>query len=172
MSSARVAASARGKQRSDATHVLAAIRTINRLECAGETRRSALNDLAVVAPDWLRSHVPAEWHERYDSRIEEYQLPKEATKRQAMAEQIGANGWHLLAAINGSLAPAWLREIPAVEVLRRVWVQQFYVSEDHVHWRADDTIAPASLLISSPSDPEAHLSIKRSTVWTGDIRPG
>jgi transposase len=158
---------ARGKQRTDSTHVLAAIRTINRLECAGETLRAALNDLAVVAPDWMRSQVPAEWHERYDSRIEEYQLPKEATKRQAMAEQIGADGWHLLSAINGSQAPAWLREIPAVEVLRRVWIQQFYVSEDHVHWRADDNIPPASLLISSPYDPEAHLSIKRSTVWTG-----
>ena len=158
---------ARGKQRTDSTHVLAAIRTINRLECAGETLRAALNDLAVVAPDWLRSQVPAEWHERYDSRIEEYRLPKEATKRQALAEQIGADGWHLLSAINGSLAPAWLREVPAVEVLRRVWVQQFSLSEDHLHWRADDNIPPASLLISSPYDPEAHLSIKRSTVWTG-----
>jgi transposase len=158
---------ARGKQRTDSTHVLAAIRTINRLECAGETLRAALNDLAVVAPDWLRQQVPLEWHERYDSRIEEYQLPKEAAKRQAMAEQIGADGWHLLSAINGSHAPAWLHEIPAVEVLRRVWIQQFYVREDHVHWRADDNIPPASLLISSPYDPEAHLSIKRSTVWTG-----
>ena len=97
---------ARGKQRTDSTHVLAAIRTINRLECVGETLRAALNDLAVVAPDWLRAQVPAEWHERYDSRIEEYHLPKEATKRQAMAEQIGADGWYLLSAINGSLAPA------------------------------------------------------------------
>jgi len=60
--------------------------------------------------------------------------------------------------------------IPPVEVLRRVWVQQFYVSEDHVHWRADDNIPPASIPISSPYDPEAHLSIKHSTVWTGDIR--
>ena len=158
---------ARGKQRTDSTHVLAAIRTINRLECAGETLRAALNDLAAVAPDWLNSQVPAEWHERYDSRIEEYQLPKETTKRQAMAEQIGADGWRLLSAINESRAPAWLREIPAVEVLRQVWVQQFSVSEDHVHWRADDNIPPASILISSPYDPEAHLSIKRSTVWTG-----
>ena len=60
--------------------------------------------------------------------------------------------------------------IPAVEVLRQVWMQQFYMSEDHVHWRADDNIPPASILVSSPYDPEAHLSIKRSTVWTGDIR--
>lgn len=65
------------------------------------------------------------------------------------------------------LAPSWLREIPAVEVLRRVWVQQFVMMEDKPTFRANDNIPPASLLISSPYDQEAHLSIKRSTVWTG-----
>ena len=42
---------ARGKQRTDSTHVLAAIRTLNRLESVGETLRHALNVLAEVAPD-------------------------------------------------------------------------------------------------------------------------
>jgi transposase len=46
---------ARGKQRTDSTHVLAAIRAVNRLECVGETMRAALNSLAVAAPDWLRT---------------------------------------------------------------------------------------------------------------------
>jgi transposase len=44
---------ARGRQRTDSTHVLAAIRDLNRLECAGETLRHTLNVLAEVAPDWL-----------------------------------------------------------------------------------------------------------------------
>jgi hypothetical protein len=46
---------ARGRQRTDATHVLASIRTLNRLELLGETLRAALNELATVAPDWLRA---------------------------------------------------------------------------------------------------------------------
>lgn len=158
---------ARGKQRTDSTPVLAAIRTSNRLECAGETRRSALNALAVVAPDWLRAQVPVEWYERYGSRVEEYQLPKETTKRQALAEQIGTDGSFLLEAIRDASAPAWLREVPAVSVLRRVWVQQFLLADGQVRWRTNENIPPASVLISSPYDPEAHLSIKRSTVWTG-----
>jgi len=158
---------ARGKQRTDSTHVLAAIRTINRLECAGETLRAALNALAAVVPDWLRAQVPVEWYERYGSRVEEYQLPKEASKRQALAEQIGLDGSCLLEAIRDASAPPWLRDVPAVEVLRRVWVQQFLVVDDQVRWRANDNIPPASILISSPYDQEAHLSIKRSTVWTG-----
>ena len=49
----------RGKQRTDSTHVLAAIRTLNRLECVGETLRAALNALATVAPEWLLPLVRA-----------------------------------------------------------------------------------------------------------------
>ena len=40
----------RGKQRTDSTHVLAAVRALNRVECVGETLRRALNALAAVAP--------------------------------------------------------------------------------------------------------------------------
>lgn len=41
---------AKGRQRTDATPVRAAIQTLNRLECVGETLRHALNVLAAVAP--------------------------------------------------------------------------------------------------------------------------
>jgi transposase len=44
---------ARGRQRTDSTHVLSVARALNRLECVGETIRHALNTLAVTAPDWL-----------------------------------------------------------------------------------------------------------------------
>lgn len=57
---------ARGRQRTDSTHVLAAIRTLNRLELLAETMRAALNAVATAAPAWLSSIVPADWHERYD----------------------------------------------------------------------------------------------------------
>ena len=55
---------ARGKQRTDSTHVLAAIRTLNRLELVGETLRAALEGVAVVAPTWLQSGGPPDWFER------------------------------------------------------------------------------------------------------------
>jgi transposase len=41
----------RGKQRTDSTHVLGAIKQLNRLECVGEALRKVLNDLAILAPD-------------------------------------------------------------------------------------------------------------------------
>jgi transposase len=49
-----------GRAHTDSTHVLAAVRACNRLECVGETLRAALNDLAVVAPDWLCEQITAE----------------------------------------------------------------------------------------------------------------
>jgi transposase len=86
----------RGRQRTDSTHVLAAIRALNRLERVGETLRHALNSLAVVAPDWLRAWVPPEWFDRYGSRMDTYRLPKTAAARAELAASIGADGRQLL----------------------------------------------------------------------------
>src|SRR4051794_17323011 len=66
----------RGRQRTDSTHVLAAVRALNRLERVGETLRAALNELATLAPDWLQALAPAEWYPRYGRRVENYHLPK------------------------------------------------------------------------------------------------
>lgn len=67
---------ARGRQRTDSTHVLAAVRGLNRLERVGATLRAALNALATVVPDWLAGVAPGAWYERYGRRVENYRLPK------------------------------------------------------------------------------------------------
>lgn len=48
----------RGKVRTDSTHILAGVRELSRFEFVGETLRHALNEIAKVAPDWLRALVP------------------------------------------------------------------------------------------------------------------
>ncbi len=161
---------ARGRQRTDSTHVLAAIRTLNRLEAVGETMRAALNSLAVAAPDWLRAWAPADWHDRYDRRVEEYRLPTAKTERAALAALIGADGLALLAAVYAPTAPAWLRDLPAVRTLRAVWVQQYYAPDatGAVRWRAEADWPPSAVLIQSPHDPDARYSTKRDTHWVGD----
>src|SRR5256885_5605142 len=72
---------ARGKQRTDSTHVLAKIRAINRLVCVGETLRHALNCLAIVAPESLLDHSMPEWVDRYGVRLEDFRLPSAAEER-------------------------------------------------------------------------------------------
>lgn len=85
---------ARGTQRTDSTHILAAIRTLNRLELVGETMRYALNRLAVAAPVWLQAHLHPAWGERYGHRVENYRLPTTDAGRQQLAATIGADGFY------------------------------------------------------------------------------
>ena len=54
------------RQRTDSTHVLAAVRALNRLELVTETLRHTLNVLATVVPDWLRAHSHPDWVKRYE----------------------------------------------------------------------------------------------------------
>jgi transposase len=158
---------ARGKQRTDSTHVLAAIRTLNRLELVGETLRAALNSLATVAPQWLRAWVPTEWFDRYAARVEETRLPKGEEARYAHGEAVGADGFRLLEAVDHEDTPRWLGEVPAVVILRRVWLCQYYLDEGRVCWRRAADLPPAGQRIDSPYDPEATFGNKRSTTWTG-----
>ena len=151
----------RGKQRTDSTHIEAAIRLTNRIVCAIETLRAALNSLAVVVPDWLAKHVPQNWYDYYGKRVEDFHIPKEATKFVPMIEQVGRDGFELLKWVREADAPIWLREIPAVETLRLVWIQQFYVEEGKVHHRSNDNTPEANKLIVSPYDREARMSVKR-----------
>ena len=66
----------RGRQRTDSTHVLGALRVLSKWERAAETMRCALNALAAADPDWLTEHVDPQWFERYGRRIEDQRLPK------------------------------------------------------------------------------------------------
>lgn len=162
----------RGRQRTDSTHILAAARALNRIELVGETMRHALNDLAIVAPDWLRAVSQPAWVERYGRRAEDDRLPTGKAAREVRALAIGADGDMLLAAAYAGTAPEWLRHVPAVETLRRVWVQNYYraggADGGRPQWRTDDQgIPPASLFVSSPYDQDAHYAKKHTTQWVG-----
>ncbi|XVQ07424.1 transposase [Spirillospora sp. CA-255316] len=156
------------RQRTDSTHVLAAIRTVNRLEMVGETMRAALNALAVAAPNWLTPLLQESWAERYGHRVEEYQLPKDDAKRLAYAETIGADGGCLLAHIGSDDAPSWLAEVPAVQALRQVWDQQYKADEQgSLRWRSSKELAPSGERLASPYDHDARYGVKRGSGWVG-----
>ena len=136
---------ARARQRTDSTHVLAAIRGLNRVELVAATVRAALNALAAVAAEWLRATARPEWVDRYADRPDDDRLPTKEAEREALAAQVGADGLALLRAADADDAPPALRWVPAVEVLRRVWVQNYVPTETGVRWltRADG-VPPAA----------------------------
>jgi transposase len=162
---------ARGTQRTDSTHVLAAIRTLHRLECVLEAMHWALNQLSDAAPAWVQQHVPPEWYRRYGLRSDQARLPKDASKRELLARQIGADGYQLLEWVRLPESPPGVCERPAVEALRRIWLQQYYRCTvpglEVLRWRTGNEQPPSAVRIASPYDLEARYSSKRDTHWVG-----
>ncbi|HMB06440.1 MAG TPA: transposase, partial [Isosphaeraceae bacterium] len=157
----------RGRQRTDSTHVLAAVRMLNRLERVGETMRAALNDLAVMAPDWLQALAPPEWYQCYGRRVENYHLPKTDAAREELARVIAADGERLLAAVEAATDQPVLTQLPAVLTLRRVWAEQYTGEPGQLRWREVKDMPSPAELISSPYDIEARYSTKRDVEWVG-----
>jgi transposase len=165
---------ARGRQRTDATHVLASIRVLNRLELVGETLRAALNEIAAVAPDWLRGTVPEVWYKRYASRVEDGRLPRAAAEREAYARTVGEDGFALLDRLDEPGTDPELRLLPKVEVLRRVWARHFAREVGAppgggARLRAKGDPPPEGEPVESPYDPEARFRTRSGTSWTGYV---
>lgn len=155
-----------GKMRTDATHVLAAVRSLHHLETVGETLRAVLEDLAQEEPDWLLSWMPQEWFMRYEGRIDSRRLPKKEAERRALAEQIGRDGGLLLTALARAETPEAAQHLASVGVLRQVWQQYYEEHEGRISWR-DGPGTSAEETIVSPYDPDARRAQKRDTVWCG-----
>lgn len=157
----------RGRQRTDSTHILAAIRQLNRLELVGRTLQHTLNALAQLAPDWLHAQITPDWFDRYSRQIDEYRLPKSERDRRAFAEMIGRDGLHLLARLEQDTNAPNVQHVMAVTRLRQVWAQQYRIVDDQIRWRNKDDLPPSAERITSPHDPDARYSTKRSVTWVG-----
>ncbi len=155
-----------GKMRTDATHVLAAVRSLHHLETVGETLRAVLEDLAQEEPDWLLSWIPDEWLLRYEGRIDSRRLPKKEAERRQLAEQIGRDGALLLRMLARAQTPEAAQQLASVAVLRQVWQQYYQEREGQIYWR-DGPGTSAEETIVSPYDTEARRAQKRDTVWCG-----
>src|SRR5712691_4266228 len=162
-----------GRQRTDSTHVLGRIRGLNRLELAGESVRAALEALAAAAPDWLAGVIDSSWQQVYGQRIDQIRLPASEAARGKLAVQYGRDGYHLLDQVYAPGAPSWLRQLPAVETLRAIWVQQYYrgvggQGEKVVRREASEHgLPPGRLCLVSPYDPDARYSEKHGKSWLG-----
>lgn len=158
---------ARGRQRTDSTRVLSAARDLDRLETVAEVLRHVLEVLVEVAPDWLRTWLAADWLGRYGRRLDTYRLPPDAAARQALCRQVGTDGYELLRRIDAPDTPSWLRQVPAVQLLRQVWEQQYRQQGEQVVWRSAEELPPAEQEIRTPYDVQARYASKRGVGWCG-----
>ena len=115
-----------GKQRTDSTRVVAAVAALNRLELAGESVRAALEALTAAHPAWVAQRICApDFARRYGTPMTSWRPPASEARRKELAIAYARDGYALLEAVYGKTAPAWLRELPAVDVLRRVLLQNY-----------------------------------------------
>ncbi len=157
---------ARGKQRTDATAVLARVRALNSLESVGESLRAALNALAQQDPAWLAEHLNPEWFDRSVHRFELARFPKAETQRQLLRQQVGQDVAELLACIDEETTPQSVRSEPTVTLLRQVFAQHYEGQGQQVRWRDGPAVSNEERIVS-PYDPEARSSRKRDSVWLG-----
>jgi hypothetical protein len=166
-----------GKQRTDSTHVISAVRDLNRLELAGESVRAAVEAVVAAVPGWFAAafDVPG-WSGRYGPRIDSWRLPASQTKRDQLAADYGRDGFALIEAVYAPSAPVWLRELSAVQVLRVVLLQNYIVTGVDAAGKAvirrrdaeRDGIPPAPSRITSPYDLDARWAAKGDDLfWNG-----
>ena len=160
---------ARGKQRTDATAILARVRARSRLESVGESMRAALNALAEQESEWMQAHLNPAWFERYVHRFELARFPKAETQRRLLREQVGTDVGQLLACIDEAQTSESVRRLPSVTLLRQVFAQHYEQQGQQIHWRDGPAVSNAERVVS-PYDPEARSSRKRDTVWLGYVR--
>lgn len=165
-----------GKQRTDSTHVISAVRDLNRTELAGESVRAALEALAVAAPSWLAGVIDvAEFAERYGPRVDGWTMPRSKTRRDRLAQVFGQDALALCRAAWSGTAPVWVREIEAVALLRQVLVQTYIIRTDArgreviTKRDADDEgVPPGHIRLAPPYDPDARWSAKGDDLfWLG-----
>jgi transposase len=166
-----------GKQRTDSTHVVAAVAALNRLELAGESVRAALEALAAAHPDWTAQVLEvSEWTGRYGSPVTSWRPPASKKKQDELAVAYARDGYALLEAVFSPSSPAWLAEIPAVQVLRTVLLQNYaravHADGTEVIRRREkepkgDGLPPGHLRIASPYDTDARWGAKREVFWLG-----
>jgi transposase len=169
--------SAGGKQRTDSTHVAAAVAALNRLELAGESVRAALEALAAAHPDWTAGVLDESWAVRYGVPLTSWHPPVTGKKRDELAVAYGRDGFALLEAVYDKASPAWLRELPAVETLRRVLLQNYtrtvrddgteVVRRREKESEGGDGLPPGHIRIASPYDTDARWGVKRDETWLG-----
>lgn len=165
---------AKGQQRTDSTRVLGAVRNLNRLELVAESLRAALNDLAVLAPEWLQQIAPEAWYERYGRSIENYRLPSKDADRVAYAQQIGEDGDYLLKCLAASEVATEGQALASVETLISLWQYHYTYLETEedgasLRWKSNRVMSAKTAYIESPYDTEVRYRRRQGIAWVGYI---
>ncbi|MBX9724757.1 MAG: IS1182 family transposase [Candidatus Obscuribacterales bacterium] len=159
----------KSKQRTDSTHVLSAARSMTRVELILEAMRHCLDVLSDIVPEFvLNVSTKFLMAQAYELRGLAFRIPKKENQRKELAEKLGKDAVLVLSRIDGDESLGFLKKVPAVLTLRRVFAEQFEDSgKGGPKFRKVEDLANSKYLIGSPHDTEARYSTKREDTWLG-----
>ncbi|AZQ74368.1 transposase [Streptomyces luteoverticillatus] len=155
----------RRRQRTDSTHILAAVRDLTRIELVTEAMRAALEELARRAPQELVGLVTDEWGQRYGRAA---RLGKNPTHPKTRIKYLGEDTYLLLRYVRTYLRGLW--DGPQIQALRQVFLQNYFIdSRERVRWREPDETGrpPSATAVVSPYDLTARYARRGGTRWRG-----
>ncbi|MFC8583676.1 transposase [Streptomyces sp. NPDC057217] len=147
----------RTTQRTDSTHVLAAVRDLTRLELVIESVRAALEEVAGISPHLLDELVDEGWGLRYGRPV---RLGKNPTKPMTRILATGNDAVRLLEHLYRHGADRMSG--PRIQALRQIMVQNYHRdAAGHLRWRTAEKeggagLPPSSWAIVSPYDTSAR----------------
>ncbi len=150
----------RGRQRTDSTQVLAAVRELTHAELVLEAVRAALEEASRNTPGVLDDLVDAGQATRYGRPV---RLPSQPSHPVTRLKQAGADAHQLLQRL-----PPHRRRSRA-EALRQIMVQNFLIDAcGLLRPRTEKDGRPkGAVRIISPYDPDARQAIRGNTRWSG-----
>lgn len=118
----------------DPNQVISIVCQVSRMAKIWDAFNQALNALEARSPEWLRAASLPHWQERYSGHHNIMNLSTDRLERYILAQEIGADGIHLLEAVaeTGDDELAGLDEIIN---LRQVWLEQFQCMNSKAWWR-------------------------------------
>jgi transposase len=155
----------RGKQRTDSIAMLTKVRNLSRLELVVETLRLAVGSLVEQNREWSEEVLPPSWEDKYGERFVMQRYSEKEWKE--YETNIGNDGQWLLKRLEDGSAPAGLKDLPAVQILKTVWAQQFREETGQMVYQ-DLKKYDGHAQIQTPHAPEARYSKKRHAEWVGD----
>ncbi|MFE5806223.1 IS1182 family transposase [Streptomyces sp. NPDC056491] len=147
----------RTTQRTDSTHVLAAVRDLTRLELITEAVRAALEEVAGTSPHLLDDLADEGWGLRHGRPV---RLGKNPTKPKTRILATGNDALRLLEHLYRHGADR--TSGPRIQALRQIMVQNYdRDTAGHLRWRTAEKeggpgLAPSSRAVVSPYDASAR----------------
>ena len=155
----------RGKQRTDSIAMLTKVRRLSRLELVVETLRLTVGAVVKTDREWSAGILPPSWEDKYGERFVMQRYSEKEWKD--YETNIGDDGQWLLKKLEGGGAPAGLKDLSEVQILKTVWAQQFREAQGQMVYK-DLKKYDGHAQIQTPHDNEARYSKKRHSEWVGD----